>query len=56
VYGKADSFAVKQGQAVSAGQAVGRLPASPDGKSVLYLELRAAGTAIDPAVVIPLSR
>jgi septal ring factor EnvC (AmiA/AmiB activator) len=56
VYGKAGAFSVKQGQAVAAGETVGRLPVSPDGKSVLYLELRAAGTAIDPASVIPLSR
>jgi len=56
VYGKAGGFSVKQGQAVAAGEAVGQLPASPDGKSVLYLELRAAGTAIDPTVVLPLSR
>jgi len=56
VYGKAESFAVKAGAAVAKGDGVGRLPASPAGKSVLYLELRAAGTAIDPASVIPLSR
>ncbi|MBM2828941.1 MAG: envC [Actinobacteria bacterium] len=56
VYGKAGGFSVKQGQAVAAGEAVGQLPASPDGKSVLYLELRAAGTAIDPAAVLPLFR
>ncbi|MGE5246713.1 MAG: murein hydrolase activator EnvC family protein, partial [Verrucomicrobiota bacterium] len=53
VYGKLDSFLVRQGQAVEKGQAVGRLPESPSGKSVLYLELRAGGTAIDPASVIP---
>lgn len=56
VYGKAGGFSVKQGQVVAAGEAVGELPASPDGKSVLYLELRAGGTAIDPSTVIPLSR
>jgi septal ring factor EnvC (AmiA/AmiB activator) len=56
VYGKAETFAVKQGQKVSAGEAVGKLPANPAGKSVLYLELRAAGTAIDPSTLIPLSR
>ncbi len=56
VYGKAGGFSVKQGQAVAAREAVGQLPASPDGKSVLYLELRAGGTAIDPSTVIPLSR
>jgi septal ring factor EnvC (AmiA/AmiB activator) len=56
VYGKAASYSVKQGQAVAGGEAVGRLPSSPDGKSVLYFELRAAGTAIDPASVIPLYR
>jgi murein hydrolase activator len=56
VYGKAESFSVAQGQAVGPGQNIGRLPASPDGKSVLYLELRAAGTAIDPMAVIPLAR
>ena len=56
VYGKADTFSVKQGQAVSAGEAVGKLPVNPEGKSVLYLELRAAGTALDPTTVIPLSR
>ncbi len=56
VYGKAESFSVAQGQVVAPGQNIGRLPASPDGKSVLYLELRAAGTAIDPSAVIPLSR
>ncbi len=56
VYGKAGAFSVKQGQGVAAGEAVGQLPSSPDGKSVLYLELRAAGTAIDPTAVLPLSR
>lgn len=56
VYGRADSFSVAQGQVIGPGQNIGRLPASPDGKSVLYLELRAAGTAIDPLAVIPLSR
>jgi septal ring factor EnvC (AmiA/AmiB activator) len=56
VYGKAAAYSVKQGQEVAAGETVGRLPVSPEGKSVLYLELRAAGTAIDPASVIPLSR
>ncbi len=56
VYGKAESFSVSQDQVVAPGQNIGRLPDSPDGKSVLYLELRAAGTAIDPTAVIPLSR
>jgi septal ring factor EnvC (AmiA/AmiB activator) len=56
VYGKAETYSVKPGQAIAAGEAVGKLPVSPRGKSVLYLELRAAGTAIDPASVIPLSR
>ncbi len=56
VYGKADSFSVAQDEVVAPGQNIGRLPENPDGKSVLYLELRAAGTAIDPMAVIPLSR
>jgi septal ring factor EnvC (AmiA/AmiB activator) len=56
VYGKADSFRVAQGQVVAPGQNIGRLPESPGGKSMLYLELRAGGTAIDPTAVIPLSR
>jgi len=56
VYGKAETFSVKQGQAVAAGEAVGKLPMNPEGKSMLYLELRAAGTALDPTTVIPLSR
>jgi septal ring factor EnvC (AmiA/AmiB activator) len=56
VYGKAESFSVGQGQVVGPGQNIGRLPASPGGKSVLYLELRAAGTAIDPTAVIPFPR
>ena len=56
VYGRAAAYSVKQGQEVAVGETVGRLPQSPNGKSVLYLELRAAGTAIDPASVIPLSR
>ena len=56
VYGKAESFLVAQGQVVAPGQNIGRLPESPGGKSVLYLELRAAGTAIDPTAVLPLSR
>jgi len=56
VYGRAAAYSVKQGQEVAAGETVGRLPVSPDGKSVLYLELRAAGTAMDPTTVIPLSR
>lgn len=56
VYGKAESFSVGQGQVVGPGQNIGRLPASPGGKSVLYLELRAAGTAIDPTGVIRFAR
>jgi septal ring factor EnvC (AmiA/AmiB activator) len=56
VYGKAESFSVAQGQVVGPGQNIGRLPENAGGKSVLYLELRAAGTAIDPVPVIPLSR
>lgn len=56
VYGRLGSFLVKQGEAVKKGTVVGRLPGSPSGKSVLYLELRAGGTAIDPTSVIPLDR
>jgi septal ring factor EnvC (AmiA/AmiB activator) len=56
VYGKAGAFSVKPGQEVAAGETVGRLPANPEGKSVLYLELRTGGTAIDPTAAIPLSR
>lgn len=56
VYGKAEGFSVKQGQSVEKGEAVGRLPVNPEGKSVLYLELRAGGTAVDPSTAIPLSR
>ncbi len=56
VYGKLSSFLVKQGETVGRGDVVGRLPESPSGKSVLYLELRAGGTAIDPTSVIPLNR
>jgi len=56
VYGRAESFSAVQDQEVVAGQVIGRLPADPDGKSVLYLELRAGGTAIDPLQVVPLSR
>ncbi|MGB7631563.1 MAG: peptidoglycan DD-metalloendopeptidase family protein, partial [Candidatus Deferrimicrobium sp.] len=56
VYGRLESFLVKQGEAVTKETVVGRLPASPSGKSVLYLELRAGGTAIDPTSVIPLDR
>jgi len=55
VYGKLEAFNVKQGQDVRKGQVVGRLPESPSGKSVLYLELRAGGTAIDPTSVISLN-
>ena len=56
VYGRLETFLVKQGEAVKKGTVVGRLPESPSGKSVLYLELRAGGTAIDPTSVIPLDR
>ncbi|HEY6097258.1 MAG TPA: peptidoglycan DD-metalloendopeptidase family protein [Candidatus Deferrimicrobium sp.] len=56
VYGRLETFLVKQGEAVKKGAEVGRLPESPSGKSVLYLELRAGGTAIDPTSVIPLDR
>jgi septal ring factor EnvC (AmiA/AmiB activator) len=56
VYGRMESFTVKQGEAVKKGTVVGSLPASPSGKSVLYLELRAGGTAIDPASAISLDR
>jgi len=54
VYGKLDSFLVKTGQSVVRGQVLGRLPESPSGKSVLYFELRAGGTAVNPSSVIPL--
>jgi septal ring factor EnvC (AmiA/AmiB activator) len=56
VYGRLATFLVKQGEAVKKGTVVGSLPGSPSGKSVLYLELRAGGTAIDPASAIPLDR
>jgi septal ring factor EnvC (AmiA/AmiB activator) len=56
VYGKLDSFTVRQGESVGKGQPVGRLPEHPSGKSVLYLELRAGGTAVDPVSAIPLIR
>jgi septal ring factor EnvC (AmiA/AmiB activator) len=55
VYGKLDDFLVKTGQDVAKGQVVGRLPESPSGKSVLYFELRAGGTAINPSSVVPLN-
>ena len=56
VYGRAESFSAGQDQEVVAGEVIGRLPVNPEGKSVLYLELRAGGTAIDPLQVVPLSR
>ncbi len=56
VYGKAASYSAKQGQDVGRGEVVGRLPENPDGKSVLYLELRAGGAAVDPASAISLGR
>jgi len=56
VYGRLETFLVKQGEAVKKGTVVGRLPGSPSVKSVLYLELRAGGTAIDPSSAIPLDR
>jgi len=56
VYGKAGSFSVKHGQQVTAGELVGRLPDGPGEKSVLYLELRAGGTAVDPLSVIPIPK
>ncbi|MFA6147302.1 MAG: peptidoglycan DD-metalloendopeptidase family protein [bacterium] len=56
VYGRLETFLAKQGEAVKKGAVVGRLPGSPSGKSVLYLEMRAGGTAIDPTSVIPLDR
>jgi septal ring factor EnvC (AmiA/AmiB activator) len=56
VYGRLETFLVKQGEAVARGSALGRLPGSPSGKSVLYLELRSGGTAIDPTSTIPLDR
>ena len=56
VYGKAESYSVARGQVIAPGQNIGRLPASPSGKSVLYLELRAGGTAIDHTAVLSLSR
>jgi murein hydrolase activator len=56
VYGRAESFSVAQDQEVVGGETIGRLPRNPNGKSVLYLELRAGGTAIDPMGIVPLSR
>ncbi len=56
VYGRLETFLAKQGETVKKGDVVGWLPGSPSGKSVLYLELRAGGTAIDPTSAIPLDR
>jgi len=56
VYGRLETFLVKQGEAVKKGTVVGRLPGSSSGKSVLYLELRAGGTAIDPTSAISFDR
>jgi septal ring factor EnvC (AmiA/AmiB activator) len=56
VYGRMETFLVKQGEAVRKGAVVGRLPESPSGKSVLYLELRAGGTAVDPSSAMSLDR
>jgi len=56
VYGRMETFLVKQGESVRKGAVVGRLPESPSGKSVLYLELRAGGTAVDPASAMSLDR
>ncbi|GAB4236156.1 MAG: murein hydrolase activator EnvC [Deltaproteobacteria bacterium] len=56
VYGKMESFLVRHGETVNKGTVLGRMPGSPTGKSVLYLELRAGGTAIDPASAIPFDR
>ncbi len=56
VYGRMETFLAKQGEAVKKGAVVGRLPESPSGKSVLYLELRAGGTAIDPTSAMSLDR
>ncbi|OGP80265.1 MAG: hypothetical protein A2Z26_01435 [Deltaproteobacteria bacterium RBG_16_66_15] len=56
VYGRMETFLVKQGETVRKGTVVGRLPESPSGKSVLYLELRAGGTAVDPASAMSLDR
>ena len=56
VYGRLETFLVKQGEVVKKGTVVGNLARSPSGKSVLYLELRAGGTAIDPTSAIPLDR
>jgi murein hydrolase activator len=56
VYGKAGSYMPRHGQRVATGEVIGRLPSNPGGKSVLYLELRAAGTAIDPLSVIAFPR
>lgn len=56
VYGRMETFLVKQGEPVKKGAVVGRLPESPSGKSMLYLELRAGGTAIDPTSAMSLDR
>lgn len=56
VYGKARSFSAPRDRPVGPGEEIGRLPTDPSGRSVLYLELRAGGTAIDPASVLPLGR
>lgn len=56
VYGKARSYNAPRDRPVGPGEEIGRLPKDPSGRSVLYLELRAGGTAIDPASVLPLGR
>jgi len=56
VYGRLETFLAKQGETVKKGTVVGRLPGSSSGKSVLYLELRAGGTAIDPTSAISFDR
>ncbi|HKU15800.1 MAG TPA: peptidoglycan DD-metalloendopeptidase family protein [Steroidobacteraceae bacterium] len=52
-YGHTQSVAVREGDAVSAGQAIATMGAGPQGDAMLYFEIRVNGTPGNPLSFLP---
>jgi lipoprotein NlpD len=52
-YGHAQSVAVREGDAVAAGQKIATLGAGPQGEAMLYFEIRINGTPGNPLAYLP---
>lgn len=52
-YGHTEAVAVREGQAVGAGQRIATMGAGPQGEPVLYFEIRVNGAPSNPLQLLP---